>query len=132
MPRYDYLCKACGRSFEATHSFSDDPLTVCDVCGGELRKVFGNIGITFKGSGFYRNDSKAVSSTTRSVAATAAESSTPAESAASEAVPAPTSNSGADSKPSTDTKSDSKPSTDTKSDSKPSTDTKAVSKSGAE
>ena len=66
MPKYEYLCKVCGHSFEVNQSFTDDPLTVCDVCGGELRKVFGSIGITFKGSGFYRNDSKATATSTRS------------------------------------------------------------------
>ncbi|MGI8753653.1 MAG: FmdB family zinc ribbon protein [Acidimicrobiales bacterium] len=58
MPTYEYTCKTCGEHTEAVQTFSDDPLTVCPNCGGTLRKVFGNIGISFKGSGFYKNDSR--------------------------------------------------------------------------
>ena len=58
MPTYEYACKACGEHVEVVQSFKDDPLTECPNCGGELRKVFGAIGIAFKGSGFYRNDSR--------------------------------------------------------------------------
>ncbi len=58
MPTYEYTCKSCGEHTEAVQSFSDDSLTVCPNCGGTLRKVFGNIGISFKGSGFYKNDSR--------------------------------------------------------------------------
>ncbi|MDA8262298.1 MAG: FmdB family transcriptional regulator [Actinomycetota bacterium] len=68
MPKYEYVCKSCQHNFEVVQSFADDPLTVCDQCGGELRKVFGSIGITFKGSGFYRNDSRSSSSSTRPAA----------------------------------------------------------------
>ena len=64
MPTYDYRCKACGQELEVFQSFSDDPLTTCDACGGELRKLFGAPGIAFKGSGFYKTDSR--SSTKRS------------------------------------------------------------------
>ena len=58
MPTYEYACKTCGEHVEVAQSFKDDPLTECPACGGPLRKVFGNIGITFKGSGFYRTDSR--------------------------------------------------------------------------
>ena len=58
MPTYDYRCKACSHELEVVQSFTDDPLTTCDVCGGELRKLFGAPGIAFKGSGFYKNDSR--------------------------------------------------------------------------
>lgn len=58
MPTYEYVCKSCGRSFEVFQSFTEEALSTCDVCGGELKKVFGNIGITFKGSGFYKTDSR--------------------------------------------------------------------------
>ncbi len=61
MPTYEYTCKSCGEHTEAVQSFTDDPLTVCPNCGGNLRKVFGNIGISFKGSGFYKNDSRSSS-----------------------------------------------------------------------
>jgi len=62
MPTYSYVCKKCEHGFDAQQSFSDPVLTVCPVCSGELRKVFGNLGVTFKGSGFYRTDSAASSS----------------------------------------------------------------------
>ncbi|MBO0692699.1 MAG: FmdB family transcriptional regulator [Acidimicrobiaceae bacterium] len=66
MPTYEYACKACGQHIDVFQSFSDDPLTECPSCGGELRKVFGNIAISFKGSGFYKNDSRAESNGHRS------------------------------------------------------------------
>jgi putative FmdB family regulatory protein len=62
MPTYEYACKTCGEHLEVVQSFKDDPLTECAVCGGQLRKVFGSIGIAFKGSGFYRTDSRTSSS----------------------------------------------------------------------
>ena len=58
MPTYEYACKKCGEHLEVVQSFRDDPLTTCPNCGGELRKVFGAIGVTFKGSGFYKTDSR--------------------------------------------------------------------------
>ncbi|MHB1503806.1 MAG: FmdB family zinc ribbon protein [Acidimicrobiales bacterium] len=61
MPTYEYVCSACGEHLEVVQSFRDDPLTECPVCGGDLRKVFGNIGIVFKGSGFYKTDSRSSS-----------------------------------------------------------------------
>ena len=61
MPTYEYRCKDCGHTFEVVQSFTDDALTECPSCGGQLRKVFGNVGITFKGSGFYKTDSRSSS-----------------------------------------------------------------------
>ncbi|MGH9291281.1 MAG: FmdB family zinc ribbon protein [Acidimicrobiales bacterium] len=58
MPTYEYACRSCGEHLEVVQSFTDDSLTACPSCGGELRKVFGSIGIVFKGSGFYKNDSR--------------------------------------------------------------------------
>ncbi len=58
MPTYEYACKSCGEHLEVVQSFKDSALTECPACGGTLRKVFGNIGITFKGSGFYKTDSR--------------------------------------------------------------------------
>jgi putative FmdB family regulatory protein len=58
MPTYEYACKKCGDHLEVVQSFKDDPLTTCPKCGGDLRKVFGSIGVTFKGSGFYKTDSR--------------------------------------------------------------------------
>ena len=61
MPTYQYACteSACGHRFEAVQSFSDDPLTSCPVCESRVRKVFSAVGVVFKGSGFYRTDSRA-------------------------------------------------------------------------
>lgn len=58
MPTYQYACVECGGQLEVVQRFSDDPLTVCSACGGKLRKVYSPVGIVFKGSGFYRNDSR--------------------------------------------------------------------------
>lgn len=59
MPRYDYRCNDCGEQFEKVQSFDEPALTTCPHCGQEgLRKLFGNVGVVFKGSGFYRNDSR--------------------------------------------------------------------------
>ncbi len=58
MPTYEYRCTSCGDQFEIVQSFKDASLTVCDNCQGVLRKVYGNVGISFKGTGFYKNDSK--------------------------------------------------------------------------
>jgi putative FmdB family regulatory protein len=58
MPTYEYVCRNCGHMFEIVQSMSDAPLTICDVCGGELRKVFTAPSISFKGSGFYATDSR--------------------------------------------------------------------------
>jgi putative FmdB family regulatory protein len=63
MPTYEYACKSCGEHLEVVQSFKDDPLTTCPKCGGDLRKVFGSIGIAFKGSGFYKTDSRSGSKT---------------------------------------------------------------------
>ena len=58
MPTYEYRCKACDHEFEVVQAFSDDALTACPECEGPLKKVFGNVGIIFKGSGFYKTDSR--------------------------------------------------------------------------
>ena len=58
MPTYQYRCTDCGEDLEAVQKFSDAPLTVCPACGGQLRKVFNAVGVVFKGSGFYRTDSR--------------------------------------------------------------------------
>jgi putative FmdB family regulatory protein len=62
VPTYQYVCTECGDQVEAVQKFTDDPLTVHDTCGGRLRKVFSPVGIVFKGSGFYRTDSRKGSS----------------------------------------------------------------------
>jgi putative FmdB family regulatory protein len=58
VPTYQYACTACDEELEVVQKFTDDPLTVCDACGGRLRKVYSPVGIVFKGSGFYRTDSR--------------------------------------------------------------------------
>jgi putative FmdB family regulatory protein len=58
VPTYQYACTDCGDESEVVQRFTDDPLTVCSACGGKLRKVFSPVGIVFKGSGFYRTDSR--------------------------------------------------------------------------
>ncbi len=62
MPTYEYRCKDCGTQLEVVQAFSDDPLTECPECQGSLKKVFNSVGISFKGSGFYKNDSRSGSS----------------------------------------------------------------------
>ncbi|WP_084792448.1 FmdB family zinc ribbon protein [Mycobacterium sp. E136] len=58
MPTYSYACTECGDKFDAIQAFSDASLTTCKKCNGRLRKLFGNVGVVFKGSGFYRTDSR--------------------------------------------------------------------------
>ncbi|CAL9502232.1 hypothetical protein SUDANB6_03470 [Streptomyces sp. enrichment culture] len=62
MPTYQYQCTECGEGLEAVQKFTDDALTECPSCKGRLKKVFSAVGIVFKGSGFYRNDSRNSSS----------------------------------------------------------------------
>lgn len=66
MPTYSYACTECDNRFDIVQSFSDDSLTVCPQCSGKLRKLFNTVGIVFKGSGFYRNDSRGSSSSSES------------------------------------------------------------------
>ena len=70
MPTYQYSCTECGHFFEAVQSFSDDSLTVCPECSGRLRKVFNAVGVVFKGSGFYRTDSRGSSTSSESASTT--------------------------------------------------------------
>lgn len=69
MPTYEYACRSCGAGLEVVQSFTDDALTTCGECGGALRKVFGAVGISFKGSGFYKTDSRKGSSRAKAGAA---------------------------------------------------------------
>ena len=75
MPTYQYTCTHCGEPIEAVQKFTDEPLTVCATCGGRLRKVFSPVGIVFKGSGFYRNDSRNGSGSAAAKEKTSSESS---------------------------------------------------------
>lgn len=82
MPTYQYLCTECGHAFEQVQKFSDDALTTCPECTGKLRKVFNSVGVVFKGSGFYKTDSKS-SSSASSTPSTPAASSTSSTSSSS-------------------------------------------------
>ena len=66
MPTYQYACTECGHAFEQVQSFTDDALTTCPECSGRLRKVFNAVGVVFKGSGFYRTDSRSGASSSSS------------------------------------------------------------------
>ncbi|WP_248580372.1 FmdB family zinc ribbon protein [Nocardioides sp. InS609-2] len=90
MPTYQYACTACGHAFEQIQSFSDDALTHCPECDGRLRKVFNAVGVVFKGSGFYRNDSRTADSSS-APASTAASSSGSSDSKKPDSKPASTS-----------------------------------------
>jgi putative FmdB family regulatory protein len=59
VPTYSYACTECGNRFNAVQAFTDDPLTTCPQCSGRVRKLFNSVGVVFKGSGFYRTDSRA-------------------------------------------------------------------------
>jgi putative FmdB family regulatory protein len=97
MPTYEYECQSCHQRVEAVQKFSDAPLSVCENCGGELRKVFSGVGIVFKGSGFYKTDSRSSSSTSTPPVATTPAATNPAATtpaATTPAAPAPTPSSG--------------------------------------
>ena len=79
MPTYQYACTDCGHDFEQFQSFSDDTLTVCPQCDGKLRKLFNAVGVVFKGSGFYRNDSRSTTSSSDTPAAKSESSTTKTE-----------------------------------------------------
>lgn len=94
VPTYQYSCTACGEPLEVVQSFTDDALTECPACGGRLRKLYNAVGIVFKGSGFYRTDSRSGSSATvpASSSSTGSESSSAGK---SESAPSSTPSSGA-------------------------------------
>jgi putative FmdB family regulatory protein len=84
VPTYQYACTECDHRFDAVQSFSDAALTECPVCSGKLRKLFGAVGVVFKGSGFYRTDSRSSSSTKTSESnSSKSESSSPSSSSSS-------------------------------------------------
>ncbi|MFK0169282.1 FmdB family zinc ribbon protein [Streptomyces sp. NPDC090306] len=103
MPTYQYQCTECGEGLEAVQKFTDDALTECPNCGGRLKKVFSAVGIVFKGSGFYRNDSRG-SSSSSSPASSSSKSSSESSKSSSDS-------SSASSKPASDSSKVSKPST---------------------
>ncbi|HEX7738797.1 MAG TPA: FmdB family zinc ribbon protein [Marmoricola sp.] len=104
MPTYQYSCTECGHFFEAFQSFSEDSLTECPECGGKLRKVYNAVGVVFKGSGFYRTDSRgkqsasdtgssSSSSSSGSDSSSSSESSSAAKSTSSSSTSSPTASS---------------------------------------
>ena len=95
MPTYQYACTECGYAFEQFQSFSDDALTECPECRGRLRKLFNAVGVVFKGSGFYRNDSRGTSTTSESSGSTSTteKSSSSSEKATASSAPSSSSSS---------------------------------------
>jgi putative FmdB family regulatory protein len=103
VPTYQYACTECGHSFDVVQSFSEDSLSVCPECGGRLRKVYNAVGVVFKGSGFYRTDSRekkpsgasssdgATKSTSGESASTGSGSSSSSDGASTKSAPASTS-----------------------------------------
>ena len=75
MPTYSYACTQCDNKFDAVQAFSDDALTECPQCDGRLRKLFGKVGVVFKGSGFYRTDSREAAKTSNGSSKSGSESS---------------------------------------------------------
>ena len=105
MPTYEYECQACHERVEAVQKFSDPSLTICPLCGGELRKVFSAVGIVFKGSGFYKNDSRPSEKSTTKKSAGASSESTSSTSSAATPAPSPAPSSTPSPSPATKTSS---------------------------
>jgi putative FmdB family regulatory protein len=95
VPTYQYACTDCGEQLEAQQRFTDEPLTRCPVCGGRLRKVFNAVGVVFKGSGFYRTDSRAAKSDGAGEKKPDAAAAKTADSAAGDAAPKASNGAGA-------------------------------------
>ncbi|GAA0700134.1 hypothetical protein GCM10010193_63560 [Kitasatospora atroaurantiaca] len=89
MPTYQYQCTECGNGLEAVQKFTDEALTTCPDCEGKLRKVFSAVGVVFKGSGFYRTDSRSSSSSTVSSSSSSASSTSSSTSSAPSTAAAP-------------------------------------------
>ncbi|MFE2266191.1 FmdB family zinc ribbon protein [Streptomyces griseosporeus] len=94
MPTYQYQCTECGEGLEAVQKFTDDALTECPSCGGRLKKVFSAVGIVFKGSGFYRNDSRGASSSSSPASKSTSSSSSASSSSSSDSSSSSSSSSG--------------------------------------
>ncbi|WP_074994434.1 FmdB family zinc ribbon protein [Streptomyces prasinopilosus] len=94
MPTYQYQCTECGEGLEAVQKFTDDALTECPNCQGRLKKVFSAVGIVFKGSGFYRNDSRGSSSSSTPASKTSGSSTGSSDSSGSSSSSSSASSSG--------------------------------------
>ncbi len=108
MPTYEYACKKCGEQFDVVQSFDDEPLKRHKGCGGAVRRVFGSVGIAFKGSGFYKNDSRSSSGASKSKTESSTSESPAAPAPATEKTEKP-----APAKDTKDTKVEKKPATTT-------------------
>ncbi|MBI3215844.1 MAG: FmdB family transcriptional regulator [Mycobacterium sp.] len=84
MPTYSYACTECGDRFDAVQAFTDDALTTCTKCSGKLRKLFNSVGVVFKGSGFYRTDSRDAASKAKSSSSGSSSSGSESSSSASD------------------------------------------------
>jgi putative FmdB family regulatory protein len=84
VPTYSYACTECGNRFDAVQAFSDAALTTCPECSGRLRKLFGNVGVVFKGSGFYRTDSREPAKSSSNGSSSSSSESTSSSSSSSE------------------------------------------------
>ncbi|MED7955462.1 FmdB family zinc ribbon protein [Kitasatospora sp. NPDC058201] len=89
MPTYQYQCTECGNGLEAVQKFTDEPLTTCPDCEGRLRKIFSAVGVVFKGSGFYRTDSRSSSSSSVSTGSSTPSSTSTSSSSSSSGGSAP-------------------------------------------
>ena len=101
MPTYSYSCRDCGHAFDIQQAFTDDALTACPNCGGSLRKVFGAVGVTFNGSGFYRTDSRSGGKSSGAASSGAAKSDSTSSSSSSSGSSSGSSSSTTSSTPST-------------------------------
>ena len=98
MPTYSYACTQCDNRFDAVQAFTDDALTTCEKCSGKLRKLFGSVGVVFKGSGFYRTDNRESAKSSSSSNGSSSSSSESSSSSSSDSS-ASSSKSSSDSKP---------------------------------
>jgi putative FmdB family regulatory protein len=89
MPSYSYRCTECATAFDIQQAFTDDSLTECPACSGRLRKLFSAVGVTFSGSGFYRNDSRAAAKKDGGSSSSSSSSSSSGDSSSSTPAPAP-------------------------------------------
>jgi putative FmdB family regulatory protein len=106
VPTYSYACTECGNRFDVVQAFTDDALTTCEQCSGRLRKLFNSVGVVFKGSGFYRTDSReAAKSSTNGSAKTSASSGTDGSSSSDKSGSSEKSSSSSDKSDSTASKS---------------------------
>jgi putative FmdB family regulatory protein len=94
VPTYSYACTECGNRFDVVQAFTDDALTTCQQCSGRLRKLFNSVGVVFKGSGFYRTDSReSAKSATNGSAKSGSSSDTPSSSSSEKSTNSSTSDS---------------------------------------